>query len=73
MPHERPIAPHERQEVVDAVRVRTAARALLLSGQGEGLDALFASRDDVEGLRTGLGSAQWLLEQLIAPWLEQAG
>lgn len=72
MTHERLIAPHERPEVADAVSVRKTARELLLSGQGEGLDALLADRDDLDGPRTGLGSAQWLMQQLIAPWLEQA-
>ncbi|PJL11035.1 hypothetical protein B9Y66_18455 [Stenotrophomonas maltophilia] len=67
-----PIAPHERPEVADAVSARNTARELLLAGQGQALDALFVSRDDVEGPRTGLGSAQWLMQQLIAPWLEEA-
>ena len=72
MPHECPIAPHERPEVADAVSVRNMARTLLLATQGTALDALLAERDDAEGPRTGLGSAQWLMEQLIAPWLEEA-
>lgn len=72
MPDERPIAPHERPEVADAVSVRTMARALLLAGQGGALDTLFVNRDDLEGPQTGLGSAQWLLQQLIAPWVEQS-
>lgn len=72
MPHECPIAPHERPEVADAVSVRNMARTLLLATQGTALDALLANRDDAEGPRTGLGSAQWLMEQLIAPWLEEA-
>lgn len=72
MTHERLIAPHERPEVADAVSVRKMARELLLAGQGQALDALFVSRDDEEGPRTGLGSAQWLMQQLIAPWLEEA-
>lgn len=72
MTAERPIAPHERAEVADAVSARSTARELLLAGQGDVLDALFASLDDLEGPRTGLGSAQWLMGQLIAPWIEEA-
>jgi len=72
MTHERLTAPHERPEVTDAVSVRRTARELLLAGEGEALEALFANRDDVERPRTGLGSARWLMEQLIAPWLDQA-
>ncbi|WP_447593422.1 DUF4034 domain-containing protein [Stenotrophomonas rhizophila] len=68
---ERPIPPHERPEVVDAVSARATARRLLLAGEDEALELLLAARDDLGSRRTGLGSAQWLLQQLIAPWLEQ--
>lgn len=71
MTQERLISPHERPEVADAVNVRKTARELLLAGKAEALDALFANRDDQEEPRTGLGSAQWLMQQLIAPWVEQ--
>lgn len=68
---ERPIPPHERPEVVDAVSARATARRLLLAGEDETLELLLAARDDLGSRRTGLGSAQWLLQQLVAPWLEQ--
>lgn len=68
---ERPIPPHERPEVVDAVSARATARRLLLAGEDEALELLLAARDDLGSRRTGLGSAQWLLQQLVAPWLEQ--